>query len=440
MEKSGNSVLKISSENGRFGPSEVRSCSFTAHTHLTYHITERGSERRNMYLLPKDTSAPSEAPSSGSQGASAEVAPSQKLTSQPSKSQKSTSKPSKSQKSAPQLSKSQQSVPQPSKSTSQPSKSQNTAPPRPSKPKQPGSQPSIADAPPPTPAPSDICVLDADPASLGSPINVYNLNLDSEVDQEPPPATPESNTIELSQITIDPSQLTIEPSQIIAESSQAVIELSGTFLGSLQHAPGYPNDSAEVPPMDTQSDLVVPSQLPTQVVNVTSTGPPPKARYRVCNPAATPPEKPSSRGSLDEALEMIIDVIEDDKITVDLSDYVNPDSDNESHVSSSEKSVDGCRELTILPPDLQQERTIIERSGESPQQAKFAPRRTLPQLDVDEGDLPTWMVKKDQWKYVASTAGGTAWENLLKIYMDQERRLEFSEGVSNFAHTFHLLS
>lgn len=137
---------------------------------------------------------------------------------------------------------------------------------------------------------------------------------------------------------------------------------------------------------------------------------------------------------------MIIDVIEDDKITVDLSDYVNPDSDNESHVSSSEKSVDGCRELTILPPDLQQERTIIERSGESPQQAKFAPRRTLPQLDVDEGDLPTWMVKKDQWKYVASTAGGTAWENLLKIYMDQERRLEFSEGVSNFAHTFHLLS
>ena len=130
-------------------------------------------------------------------------------------------------------------------------------------------------------------------------------------------------------------------------------------------------------------------------------------------------------------------VDEVDGITVDLSDYINPDSDDESHISSSEKSADGCRELIILPPDLQQERTIIGRTDESAQQTNFAPRRTIPQLDIDEGDLPTWMVKKGQWKYVASTAGGTAWENLLKIYMNQERRLEFVEGVSNFTHAFH---
>ena len=62
--------------------------------------------------------------------------------------------------------------------------------------------------------------------------------------------------------------------------------------------------------------------------------------------------------------------------------------------------------------------------------------RTLPQLNIDMGDLPTWMVKKGQWMYLASTAGGAAWEALLKVYMSQERRLEFTEMVSNLGHLF----
>ena len=99
-----------------------------------------------------------------------------------------------------------------------------------------------------------------------------------------------------------------------------------------------------------------------------------------------------------------------DTFEVDLSDYIRlmEESDNETHVSSSQKSVDGCQ--TPLPP----------------------PPPATSQLSVDEGDLPTWMVKKGQWKYIASTAGGPAWEKLLKTYMAQERRLEFTDKASNF--------
>ena len=44
------------------------------------------------------------------------------------------------------------------------------------------------------------------------------------------------------------------------------------------------------------------------------------------------------------------------------------------------------------------------------------------------------MVKKGQWRYVASTVGGTLWEKLLEVYMNQERRLEFTEVVSGLVH------
>jgi hypothetical protein len=135
---------------------------------------------------------------------------------------------------------------------------------------------------------------------------------------------------------------------------------------------------------------------------------------------------------------MIIDVIDDEQeLTVDLREYIDLESDSdESHVSSSQKTADECRELPPSHPNSQQQCTSVGRTKGTTSQPEFISGRTIPQLNVDEGDLPVWMTKKNQWRYVASTAGGTAWENLLKVYMNQERRLEFMEMVSDLAHIF----
>lgn len=98
-----------------------------------------------------------------------------------------------------------------------------------------------------------------------------------------------------------------------------------------------------------------------------------------------------------------------------------------------QKSLDGCEDLLPpLPPPSSQWRNS-SRGEEVIDQSQSVPTRTHAQLGVDEGDLPTWMVKKHQWKYIASTDGGPSWEKLLKVYMEQERRLEFTEMVSNLA-------
>ena len=123
---------------------------------------------------------------------------------------------------------------------------------------------------------------------------------------------------------------------------------------------------------------------------------------------------------------MIVDLI-DDEMTVDIRDYISIASDDdESHVSSSQRTADGLQQLSPPPPDSQQVRPSVGRPAES----KDHSTRLLPRLNIDEEDLPMWMIKKGQWAYVASTAGGTAWEGLLKVYMNQERRLEFTEMAS----------
>ena len=128
---------------------------------------------------------------------------------------------------------------------------------------------------------------------------------------------------------------------------------------------------------------------------------------------------------------MIVDAInEEEELTVDIRDYISIASDDdESHVSSSQRTADGSQELPRPPPTSQQVQTSVERTAENADHST----RTLPQLNIDEDDLPTWMVKKGQWKYLASTAGGAAWQALLEVYISQERRLEFTEIVSNSA-------
>jgi hypothetical protein len=128
---------------------------------------------------------------------------------------------------------------------------------------------------------------------------------------------------------------------------------------------------------------------------------------------------------------MVVDMI-DEEITVDLRDYISLGSDDdESHVSSSQKTADGCRGLSPPPDDSQQRHTSVGTTGGNTSQSELASGRTRPQLDIDEDDLPAWMITKGRWGYLTSTAGGTAWENLLKVYISQERRLEFTDRVSD---------
>ena len=114
---------------------------------------------------------------------------------------------------------------------------------------------------------------------------------------------------------------------------------------------------------------------------------------------------------------------------VDLSDFVgfSSDTDDRSHVSSSQKTLDGCRELSP-PPSSQRYLSISDGEADSDESQSSSSDVETPY--VDKADLPSWMTKARQWKYLTSTRGGPAWEKLLEVYMQQERRLEFREMVS----------
>ena len=242
------------------------------------------------------------------------------------------------------------------------------------------------------------------------------------------PILPQSTTNILNVTTADtgpkPSQVAVNPSQPLPAPSQVPDEVVVTQPGPT------------VPP--------IPPQSTANIFNVTTADPGPKAQYRVHNPATTVSGVPSRRGSIDGAPDMDVDLHTnsqipshqdsiDDEVVVDLSDYISAvsDTDDETHVSSSQKSSDGCQDLLSPPPSSQLRHSGFKKGEEVRTRSK--PASTHARSDVDEEDLPTWMVKKEQWKYIASTTGGSTWENLLKIYMQQERRLEFTDRVSDFA-------
>ena len=247
--------------------------------------------------------------------------------------------------------------------------------------------------------------------------------------ESPDGVDPFQLAVNLPQHLIDPSQVAAEPSQFAAESLQPTIEPS-------EPAPESSQAVTEVVSMDTRPDSVVIPIPPQSLAEV------PTASYRVKNSANVPSGTRSRRGSIEGAPGVVFDLhansemqnsINNDEpeMTIDLRDYISMDGDSEAetHVSSSQKSADGCRELSSPPPDPRQQRSDVEGAEEAIDQPQSVPARAYPQVDVDEEDLPAWMLKCGQWKYIVSTPGGPAWEILLKLYIQQERRLEFTETV-----------
>ena len=235
----------------------------------------------------------------------------------------------------------------------------------------------------------------------------------AEAAQLPPLPTPEPiGTIKPSQVLTSPSQLSVSTPQVVTQPYVVV--------DRPQPVPDPVTSHAAALSMKPRSDLTT---------NATSSATSPKARYRVRNPTTTSSTISSRRDSIIGAPELIVDTADGGQdIIVDLSGLISFEGDDEgSHVSSSQKTADGTRELSPLPVESQQPCATADQS---------ASIRTFPQLDIDNEDLPTWMVKKGQWKYVTSTAGGAAWENLLRVYMTQERRLEFTEIVCNLVPIF----
>ena len=267
--------------------------------------------------------------------------------------------------------------------------------------------------------------LDADNSNnmalLAQARSIHKL-FTSEVTQVSMPISQSFRVFEPTRLIFDPAQLYIDPSQVTIDPAQSLPE------------------SSEVPAevVVTQPSSSIPPQLTMAATATAPADAMPGVRYRTRESGTVVSEKASRRGSIDGAPEIIMDLRATStapphqdpndsnmqELVVDLSDYVSLESDDETHVSSSQKSSDECRDLLpSLPPPSSQWRNSS--------QSQSSPTRTYAQLDVDEGDLPTWMVKKGQWKYIASTAGGPTWEKLLKIYMEQERRLEFTEMVSS---------
>ena len=429
-----------------------------ARPHLTSPVTEKGTKQRDMFVLPVDDASESEPQAAPTASSSKSKIPPKASSSKPKTTPKdSSSKP----KTAPKDSSSKpKKAPKDSSSKSRNTSgaasskevasikatpSQKSAS-EPSEPKEPAPQPSVSGGPsvvppplpvhPPTPSsdlpqstpvpapvlPMSHISIDSSPITVppseedmylvATAIGVHQLLSQVATGAQPvvqPSPSSENLDIQPSQLSISPSELVIEPQVVIAPAQSA---------SEHTHSPVTPTDLLTTP-ISSKSSVDV---------SVTSSGPTPKVPYRTRGTAAIPSQKPC-RNSIDGAPEMVVDVTDEEEgLTVDIRDYISiaSDDDDETHVSSSQKSADGFQELLPPPPDSQQVRASVGRMAENANHST----RTLPQLNVDKEDLPTWMLKKGQWEYVASTAGGAAWQDLLKVYMNQERRLEFTEMVS----------
>lgn len=456
-------------------------------TRLIHSVKDEDSERRKSYLLPEAPASSQEPTPEASSSSSTQSDPSQNSSTPASTSRKSKSRPAASQKAKSRSTSDQTSKPSPRLSTPgepvpQPSTlhaslpavapdtqligtpaAQNASTPS-LIPSASGTTvaalPSTADA---LPSAVDALLpageLDAgnpnDMALFATAVGIHQLlsQAASQATQAPPVPAPEvveaptPKVVEVSPITasespnvVGPTLLTVNPIQLSINPSHVTVGLAQSFPESLK----APAETVVTVPSSS-----IPPQLITVAANATTADPTPNVRYRARKSGTVVPEKPSRRGSIDGAPDVIMDLratsevpprqdFNDDdmqEVVVDLSDYISiaSDSDEETHVSSSQKSLDGCQDLLPpLPPPSSQWRNS-SRGEEVIDRPQSVPTRTHAQLGVDEGDLPTWMVKKSQWKYIASTDGGPSWEKLLKVYMEQERRLEFTEMVSSFA-------
>ena len=135
----------------------------------------------------------------------------------------------------------------------------------------------------------------------------------------------------------------------------------------------------------------------------------------------------------DNEPEVIVDLRE----FIDVETFTSLESDGktEVHVSSSREAA--VSEFSTLSPSPRPQHSTIQKVADCSQPA---PARVFPGVGDNYDDLPSWMIKRGQWDYLVSTAGGPLWENLLRVYMRQERRLEFTETVCNLLIIFPLLT
>lgn len=124
-------------------------------------------------------------------------------------------------------------------------------------------------------------------------------------------------------------------------------------------------------------------------------------------------------------------------IDVDTFTSLDGDCETESHVLSSQRTADAPSELSTLSPSPQPRHSTIR---EVVDQIQPAPAPALPEIGDDHDDLPSWMTKRGQWNYIVSTTGGPSWEDLLRVYLRQERRLEFTETVRNLPYKSFLFA
>ena len=360
---------------------------------LIHSLKDEDSKRRKSYLLPEapassqeptpEASSSSSTRSDPSRNSSTPASSSQKLKSRPAASRKAKSRSTSDQtsKPSPQPSTPGEPVPQPStlhaslpavapatQLTGTPALPQNASTPA-LIPLASGTTvdvlPSIVDAlPPAVDALLPTGELGAndpnDMALFATAIGIRQLlsQAASQATQAPPVPAPEvvevptPKVVEVSPMSTSENPNVVEPTLLAINPIQLSINPSQVTVGLAQSFP----ESSKVPAetVVTVPPSSIPPQLTTVAANATTADPMPNVRYRARKSGTVVSEKPSRRGSIDGAPDVMMDLHATSKVPphqdsnnddmqeviVDLSDYISIASDSDEDTGDKYRFTD----------------------------------------------------------------------------------------------------
>ena len=88
--------------------------------------------------------------------------------------------------------------------------------------------------------------------------------------------------------------------------------------------------------------------------------------------------------------------------------------------------------LPLPQPPPEESSIAANRRGNS----RFAPR-IIPDYQIDRSDLPSWFHQNNRLDAVLKVEAGGLWEKLIRLWLQQERRLKFGLDTTIVSTTIH---